>query len=172
MKIIEAHISGKTISSNSTEAYTLSKKSNLGEHIREKVLYSPEEALYLLEEKKLEIIQKGKPLSRTEATKKIQKLDKKFPIKYPVFKDLRKKGYTIKTALKFGADFRVYNKGKKPKQEHAKWIVFTDHESNKTSWQDFSAKNRFENSTKKKLLLAIVDNEEKVTYYEISWLKP
>jgi len=170
MNKIKAHILGKTVSSNSKEAYTLSKKSSLGEHIGEKVIYLPEEALYLLEEGKLEIIQQNKSLSIIEATKKIQKLDKKITLKYPVFKDLRKKGYLIKTALKFGADFRVYNKGKK--REHSKWIVFIDHESNKTSWQEFSAKNRVANSTKKKLLLAIVDNEEKVTYYEISWLKP
>ena len=172
MKKIQAHIIGTTISSNSKEAYTLAKTKNLGEHIREKVIYLPEEAFYLLEEKKLEFLQKDKILSKEEITKKLQKIDKKFNLKYPVFKDLKKKGYTIKTALKFGADFRIYNKGKKPKQEHAKWILFVDHESNKSSWQEFSAKNRVANSTKKKLLLAIVDNEEKPTYYEVGWLKP
>jgi len=50
---------------------------------------------------------------------------------------LRDKGYVVKTALKFGADFRVYEKGRTPDEEHAKWIVFVEHESNKFSWQDF-----------------------------------
>jgi len=38
--------------------------------------------------------------------------------------------------------------------------------------QDFSAKNRVAHSTKKNLLIGIVDEENDVTYYEISWVKP
>jgi tRNA-intron endonuclease len=172
MNKIQAYITGTIISSNSSEAYSIAKNSNIGEHIEEKINYLPEEAFYLLEQKKLEILQKGKFLSRQEIRKNFQKIDKKFSIKYPVFKDLRKKGYTLKTGLKFGADYRVYEKSKKPSEVHAKWLIFVEHESNKTSWQEFSAKNRVANSTKKKLLLAIVDNEENPTYYEVGWLKP
>jgi len=102
----------------------------------------------------------------------LQKIDKKIEIKYIVFKDLRQKGYIPKTALKFGADFRVYDKGAKPGISHAKWIVFVDYESRKISWHEFSAKNRVAHSTKKNLLLAIVDEEGDIIYYEIKWLKP
>ena len=35
-----------------------------------------------------------------------------------------------------------------------------------------SAKNRVAHSTKKNLLLAIVDEEEVITYYEVRWLRP
>jgi tRNA-intron endonuclease, archaea type len=171
-KKIQAQILGKTISSNSKEAYSISKKSHLGEHIGEKIIYLPEEAFYLLEKNKLEIIQKNKTFSKEESRTKLQRIDKKFSTKYPVFKDLKQKGYTLKTGLKFGADYRVYEKSKKPSEAHAKWILFIDHESNKISWQEFSAKNRVANSTKKKLLIAIVDNEEKTTYYEVKWTKP
>ena len=85
---------------------------------------------------------------------------------------MREKGYVVKTALKFGADFRVYEKGRRPGKSHAKWIVFADRETNKTSWQEFSAKNRVAHSTKKRLLLAIVDEESDVSYYEINWVRP
>ncbi|MBU1252016.1 MAG: tRNA-intron lyase, partial [Nanoarchaeota archaeon] len=37
---------------------------------------------------------------------------------------------------------------------------------------DFSAKNRVAHSTKKNLLLAIVDEEGDVSYYEVRWVKP
>ena len=113
-----------------------------------------------------------KKISEKELLRKFQKFDKKIQIKYPVFKDLRQKGYVIKTALKFGADFRIYPKGAKPGKKHAKWIVFIDHESKKLTWHEFSAKNRVAHSTKKNLLLAIVDEEGDITYYEVSWLKP
>lgn len=99
------------------------------------------------------------------------KKDKKFNEKYVVYKDLRKKGYVVKTALKFGGEFRVYEKGKKPGTGHSKWIVFTDSEKNVNSWHEFAAKNRVANSTNKKLLLAIVDDEKDILYYEINWMK-
>ena len=98
--------------------------------------------------------------------------DKKIQIKYPVFKDLRERGYIVKTALKFGADFRVYDKGSRPGVKHAKWIVFAEHESKKFSWSDFSAKNRIAHSTKKNLLIAIMDEEGDITYYEVKWMRP
>ena len=119
---------------------------------------------------KIKINKPGK-ISEKELLKKFQRFDKKIQIKYPVFKNLREKGYIVKTALKFGADFRVYDKGAKSEKKHAKWIVFVDHESKKLTWHEFSAKNRVAHSTKKNLLLAIVDEESDITYYEVSWLK-
>ena len=172
MEKIKAQFIGNTVSTNSILAYGLNEKSNFGERIGEKIQYSLSEAFYLLEENKLEITNNKKMLSKNEVREKFQKIDKKFLIKYVIFKDLRKKGYILKTALKFGADFRIYEKGTKPGKAHSKWILYADSETNKIKWQDFAAKTRIANSTKKNLLIAIVDDEEKVTYYEIKWLKP
>jgi tRNA-intron endonuclease len=119
----------------------------------------------------MDVFSRNKKISKKELLKKFQRFDKKIQIKYPVFKNLRQRGYILKTALKFGADFRVYNKGSKPGKKHAKWVVFVDHESKKLTWHEFSAKNRVAHSTKKNLLLAIVDEESGITYYEVSWLK-
>ena len=102
---------------------------------------------------------------------KFKRIDKKIQIKYPVFKDLREKGYIVKTALKFGADYRIYEKGYKVGEQHAKWVCFVDHESNKLTWHEFSAKNRVAHSTKKKLLLAILDEEGDISYYEVGWVR-
>ncbi len=168
---IQAHLIGKTISTNSAEAFSLQKKSSFGEVVGEKVQYTLTEALFLVEKNKIEIVSKNKILKKEEIVKKLQKIDTRFGIKYSVFKDLREKGYVVKTALKFGADFRVYDKGQRPGSSHAKWIVFSDDESNKLTWPEFSAKNRVAHSTKKKLLLAIVDEESDITYYEVSWIK-
>ncbi len=171
MKKIKAQLIGKIISTNESEAFSLQKKSFFGEKKGEKIQYTLSEALFLVEKNKIEIYSRNKKIPKTELFKKFQRIDKKFSIKYPVFKDLRIKGYIIKTALKFGADFRVYEKSKKPGKTHAKWIVFTEHESKKLSWQEFSAKNRVAHSTKKNLLLAILDEEGDITYYEVKWVK-
>lgn len=169
---IQTNLLGGIISSNSQEAFQLYEKSRFGEKIGEKIQYTYSEAIYLTEEQKADIYFGKKLLSKDELIKKLKKRDKKIEIKYPVFRDLRKKGYVVKTALKFGADFRVYKKGIKPGQDHAKWIVFADYETKTLNWQEFSSKNRIAHSTKKKLLLAIVDEESDVTYYEVNWIKP
>ena len=85
---------------------------------------------------------------------------------------MRDRGYIVKTALKFGADFRIYDRGVKPGEDHAKWIVYPVHESESLTWYEFAAKNRVAHSTKKKLLIGIVDDEGDVTYYEIKWIRP
>lgn len=172
MDKIQAHLIGEIISSNSADAHALYKKSCFGEPSGEKIQYSLSEAIFLVEKNKIEVLQKNKALTKQELFNKLKKIDNRIQIKYPVYKDLREKGYVVKTALKFGADFRVYDKGKRPGKQHAKWIVFADHESKKRTWQDFSAKNRVAHSTKKNLLLAIIDEENDITYYEVRWVRP
>jgi len=169
---IQAHLSKHSISSNSQKAFSLQKKSSFGERVGDKIQYSLSEVLYLLDNGKLKVFQGKNKLSKKDLLKKLQRLDKKIELKYAVFKDLRKKGYIPKTALKFGADFRVYEKGSSPGKTHAKWLVFIENESKKLSLHEFSAKNRVAHSTKKNLLLAVIDEEGKTTYYEIKWLKP
>ncbi len=165
-------MNGEVIFSADSEAYSLYQKSHFGEPNEDKIQYSLTEALFLIQKGKLDIFSNKKKLTKAEFISKIRKIDKKIQIKYPVFKDLRERGYVVKSALKFGADFRVYDKGASPGEKHAKWVVFCDHESQKLTWHDFSAKNRIAHSTKKNLLLAIVDEEGDVSYYEVSWLKP
>lgn len=169
---IKAYLTGETVSSNSAEAFTLYKKSHFGEPIGEKVQYSLHEALFLVENGKMEIFYMNKKISSKELLRKAHIADKRINIKYPVFRDLRRRGYVVKTALKFGADFRVYEKGASPGKKHAKWIVFTDHESKRLTWHEFSAKNRVAHSTKKNLLIAILDDEGDVSYYEVRWVRP
>jgi len=175
MEKIQSHLVGEIISSNTSEAHALHKKSYFGEPLSEgKIQYSLPEALFLVEKGKMEIFsgRGNKKIPKKDLLKRFQRIDKKIQIKYPVFRDLREKGHIVKTALKFGAEFRVYSKGAKPGKKHAKWIVFTDHESKRLTWHEFSAKNRIAHSTRKNLLLAIVDEEGDITYYEVGWVRP
>jgi tRNA-intron endonuclease, archaea type len=170
--MIQAYLSGTKITSTSNDAFSLYEKSRFGEKKQNKIEYSLAEALFLLEKNKLQLFQNKKQIPFDQALKKAKRLDKRIEIKYPVYENLRKRGYILKTALKFGADFRVYKKGVKPGQDHALWILFCVKEAQTNSWHDFAAKNRVAHSTKKKLLLGIVDDEDDVTFYEVTWLKP
>lgn len=170
--MIQAQFTGEKITSNSQEAFSLYEKSRLGEKKQSKIEYSAVEALFLLQKNKMKIFSGKKELSESELIRKLRRKDKKIETKLTVFKDLRKRGYILKTALKFGAEFRVYEKGIKPGKDHAKWILFTARESDSINWHEFAGKSRIAHSTKKKLLIGIVDEEDSVTYYEIAWTKP
>ncbi len=171
MKIKATFLSNR-VESNSKEAHDLFSTQMMGERIGEKIIYSLVEAFYLFESEKMQVSDsRGKSISLDEILKKFEKLDKRFRIKFLVFRDLRKKGYIVKSALKFGADFRVYEKGAKNLRDHSKWVLYVDSENSKISWQDFASKNRVAHSVNKKLLVAIVDSEEDVSYYEVSWTR-
>ncbi len=137
-----------------------------------KLQLSLPEAMYLLEKKRLNLCSGKKKLNVDSFLKIAQKIDPNFWTRYCVFRDLRDRGYVVKTALKFGADFRVYDRGVKPGEDHAKWVVYPQHEASILTWHEFSAKNRVAHSTRKRLLIGVVDDEGDVTYYEIRWVRP
>lgn len=154
-------------------ALDLYNKSRYGKPIEKKLQLSLLETFYLLEKAKIQVLDgRKKPITLDAFLKKARRIEPNFWTRYCVFKDFRDRGYIIKTALKFGADFRVYDRGVKPGEDHAKWIVFPVPEGSTLTWHDFSAKNRVAHSTKKRLLIAVVDEESDVTYYEVRWLRP
>jgi len=169
---IKARFVGERVVSNSKAAFDLYSQSRFGEPADSKINYSLVEALYLLEKGKMDIELNKKRLKSESFLDAARKSEMNFYVRYKVYKDLRNRGYIIKTALKFGADFRVYEKGVKPGEEHAKWIVYPVYETSGMTWHEFAAKNRVAHSTKKNLLIGIVDDEGDVTYYEIKWLRP
>lgn len=131
------------------------------------------EALYLAERKKLIVLDgKDNELSFEKLLSKAQKTDSNFWTRWRIYRDFRTRGYILKTALKFGADFRVYRRGMKPGEDHAQWILFCVSENQQESWREFSAKMRVAHSTRKTLLIGCVDDEGDVTYWEVRWRKP
>lgn len=170
--MITAHISSEKIHSTSQDAFSLYEKSRFGEKVKDRIEYSWIESLFLCSKKRMQMLLKNKEISFDKAITLAKKNDKRIETKLTLFENLREKGYIVKTALKFGADFRVYKKGTNPGQDHALWLAYAVRESEPHTWHDFAAKNRVAHSTKKKLLIGIVDDENDVLYYEISWLKP
>lgn len=159
---------------DSDEARELYNQSRFGQILDNgKVQLSLLEGLYLMQKDKLKVkYRNGKIVDFDGYMKKSTEVESDFWVRYQAYKDIRDRGYIIKTALKFGADFRVYDRGVKPGEDHAKWIVYPVHESESLTWYEFAAKNRVAHSTKKRLLMGIVDEEGDVTYYEVKWTRP
>jgi len=164
----------RVLTESSDEAREFYNQSRYGTIVEDgKVQLSLLEALYLMEKGRVKVINgRNKEISFEKFLKSAQKVEPNFWVRYCVYKDIRNRGYIIKTALKFGADFRVYDRGVKPGEDHAKWVVYPVHEGSTITWYEFAAKNRVAHSTKKRLLIGIVDDEGDVTYYEIRWLRP
>jgi tRNA-intron endonuclease len=176
-RAVRGHIIGNKVAV--TEDFQLAQqfydRSSFGEihGIKDKRLeFALDEALYLMERGKLKIFDGKKQLKFHQFVNFASKKEKNFWIRYQVYRDIRTRGYITKTALKFGADYRVYPRGVKPGQSHATWVLFATSESDSYTWRQFAAMNRVAHSTKKNLLVGIVDSEGEVTYYEIRWKKP
>jgi tRNA-intron endonuclease len=166
--MITAHVSAHTIRSSSADAFLLCDKSGIGEKREGYVRFSPTEALFLLQAKKMQLVSVSNLISAEKALVRLKKIDSRVEEKCLVYSDMRKKGYFLKEGLKFGGDFRAY----KSLSAHAPWIVHVISAEKKIVWSDFAAKSRVAHSTNKKVLLALVDSEGDISYYEVSWMKP
>ena len=169
--MISAVLSGGVISSSSSGAFSLFEKSRFGEKSRSKIVYSWCEALFLVQSNKMVVVRNSKELSFDQLLRVAKRADKRVHIKFPVFSKLRKKGFILKTALKFGADFRVYDRGVRPGEDHARWLLFPVSESEAQSWYEFAAKNRVAHAAHKNLLIGVLDDEGDVTFFEVAWKK-
>ncbi|MCB9358520.1 tRNA-intron lyase [Candidatus Woesearchaeota archaeon] len=172
-KIEAFFLNDSIVTECSNEARLLYEKSRFGTLLEDgRVQLTLIEGYHLLDKDKIDLRQGKRLLGKEEFRKKCIRLEKNFWTRYIVYADFRNRGYIIKTALKFGADFRVYDKGVKPGEDHARWIVYPVKETDSLTWYEFAAKNRVAHSTKKRLLVGVVDEENSVTYYEIKWTRP
>jgi len=154
------------------DAEAFYSKGGFGSFKKGKLDLSLIEALYLLEGEKIDVYSGSRKLSPESLITKAKKKDKRFLVRYTIYKDIRSRGYVTKTALKYGADFLVYPRGKKPWDSHSKWALFCVHESEAFDWRKFIAINRVAHSVKKDLMVGIVDDQGDVTYYLCSWTRP
>jgi len=89
-----------------------------------------------------------------------------------IYKDLRARGYIVKTGFKFGTHFRLYPRGSRPGQGHADFLVQMVPEEHSFELQDLSRAVRLSHSVRKKIWYGVVDSEGDITYYEIVRVKP
>lgn len=140
------------------------------------------EAAYLLEKDKIRVFVKQKSRKKSLKFKDLFKLASddidSFAAQYAVYKDLRTRGYLVKTGFKFGTHFRVYDRGVKLKRgpkaphEHTKWIVHAVAEESAFSLPELSRAVRLAHNIRATMLWAVVDKESDVTYYLLQRITP
>ncbi len=152
------------------KSMNLHSKSYYGNISLEGLQLSLIEALYLLEKDKITVSRDGKELSLDDMYRIIH--DKGLFINYLVFRDLRNRGYIIKTGFKYGSEFRLYERGTSPGEGHSNYLVKVTSEKDHIPLKDLSSYVRVAHGVNKHLLLAVVDQENDITYYNIQWTRP
>lgn len=140
------------------------------------------EAAYLAEKEKLKVFRKEDSKKKAVEVEDMMRVGAKsvneFHPQLMVFKDLRERGYLVKTGFKFGAHFRVYERGvrlkrgPKAEHEHTKWVVHAVAEESAFSLPELSRAVRLAHNIRATFIWAVVDKESDVTYYNIQRLTP
>ena len=141
------------------------------------------EALFLVEKERLKVFEKDK--GKRKKTLKFNDLMEigtknvnEFHSQFMVFRDLRERGYLVKTGFKFGAHFRVYERGVKLKRgpkaahEHTKFVVHCVPEESAFSLPEMSRAVRLAHNIRATFVWAVLDKEGSPTYYLIQRLTP
>ncbi len=180
MKKPKAHVHGdRVVIWDRGLAKSLFEEGYFGKLREDRLELSLIEAFYLLEKGKIEVYLENEKLTMEEFYKYCTKKDKRFYFRYVVYKDLRDRGLPTKTGLKFGCDFRVYQRGvhplkrgKKTAREHTKWVVFSVPEGFEFSFPELARAVRLAHTIRAEMLWAVVSKEKKVKYFQVKFFKP
>ncbi|MGC8675529.1 tRNA-intron lyase [Fervidicoccus sp.] len=128
------------------------------------------EALYLVEKGKLSVLNsEGKEMSFDELLNEAYNRIKSFKSLYIIYRDLREKGYVVRSGLKFGSDYSLYRHG--PGIEHAPYLIHVYEGDEIIDPIELVRMGRLSHSVKKKFMLGIVRNGIP-NYILFKWYKP
>ncbi|RLF93058.1 tRNA-intron lyase [Thermococci archaeon] len=125
------------------------------------------EALYLMEEGILIVYCMDRNITKEELLKIARSKYEHFDDVYTVYRDLRKRGYIVKSGLKFGSTFAVYEHG--PGIDHAPFLVHVLPYEEAIDPIEIVRAGRLSHSVRKKFILATVNPNNEIEYYSFSW---
>jgi tRNA-intron endonuclease, archaea type len=148
----------------------LNQKSHYGKLEGERLELSLIESVYLMEKGKITIFENEKEHTLNDMVQILK--EKGLYSKYVVYKDLRNRGYIVKTGFKYGSEFRLYERGTSPGEGHSNYLVKVISENYELDISNFSSYVRVAHGVNKHLLMAVVDEEGDITYYNVEWIRP
>jgi tRNA-intron endonuclease len=147
------------------------------------------EALHLLENGRLRVTEDGKPVDLAGLLRHAIDVQDGFEIRYMVYSDLKERGYTVrpfttnsKSAGRLGVedraaadsepDFAAYERGALPSRSQTRFYILARSERAQFELDGLRRFTERAESFNKKVLMAIVDEEGDLTYYELSSVQP
>lgn len=127
------------------------------------------ESAYLIYMKKITVKLDEEELEFEKFFTRASNIVKNFELFYNVYKDLRVRGYYVQPS---DIGFRVYPRGGHPGKGPAEFLVFVTSERIPLSLSNLKKILENSDNKKKRLILAIVDEESDITHYEVKKLTP
>jgi tRNA-intron endonuclease len=129
------------------------------------------EATYLLESKRLEVVEDGKNVSFERLFKHASAVHDDFDIRYMVYRDMRERGFVIKTDSG-DFDFAVFPRGMTTSNSRPEYMVKAISERAGFDLLSAFGDSKAAEDSRRKLLYAVVDEEGDLTYYAVSTKEP
>ena len=138
---------------------TLYEQSGYGRPDGDGLRLSPQEALYLLHRQKIEVPDYTFDTLFAEFCSQPN-----FMRSFLVYRDLRERGYVVQTGPH---DFRVFRRGEKPGKGESLYLVRVLSERDPIRFGKVIEEVVASRNMRKQYVLAVVDDEDELTYYEI-----
>ncbi|MGP3703413.1 MAG: tRNA-intron lyase [Candidatus Bathyarchaeota archaeon] len=144
-----------------------------GEKIENAVELEPYEVLYLVYEGLLEVYDEetGEKNDGKKLLKIFSQQNGLAWSKYLVYRDLRKRGYVVKSGYGYGVDFRVYERGEYNKKA-AKYLVCSIFEGEPVQIKALMNVLTSASNVKKEVILGVIERRGEVVYYSLSSFNP
>jgi tRNA-intron endonuclease len=140
-----------------------------GTKLKGRLALSPCEALYLISDEWLEVWmrQPKRKLDFEELLSIYSNNDASVWSKYLVYRDLRERGYVVKTGFGEGADFRVYERGTYGRSA-ARIIISIVREGELLTIGNLMKVLGNALNLKKSIILAVIERRGEIVYYSLS----
>ena len=131
-------------------------------------LLAPWEALYLLAEDRLQVLdcRSENPMTFQTLLTHFRKEDEEVWTKYLIYRDLRSRGYVVREGFGLGVDFRLYARGTFG-QKAAKYLVYTLCEGAPMATKRLRDIHMIAQNMKKQLIVAVMDRRGEIVYYSL-----
>jgi tRNA-intron endonuclease len=130
------------------------------------------EAVFLVEGGRLDVLRDGAPVGLEELMRTAAALQPGFEIRYLVYSDLRQRGLTVQPFIPGPPDFILYERGAIPSRTRSSHHVLAMSERGSFDIEQLAGFARKAGELGKLVMLALVDEEGDLTYYDVSMADP
>ncbi|MGC9514614.1 tRNA-intron lyase [Methanocrinis sp.] len=160
---IRGHLSGGKVHLGKEAAEELYEQGSFGRPVSGGLELTLVEAAYLLDRERIRVRLDGEDLDFRSFFETATAMEAGFEFRYVVYKDLRERGYYVQPGV---TDFRVYPRGGRPGKTPAEFYVQVISERHPVPLKELVEPTRIARQMRKRLMLAVVDEESDITFYE------
>lgn len=151
------------------DADRVHQQGSMGELQGGRLTLSGVEVLYLMEREKIELSDpSGKRIEFPSLVEALSEDDPEVWLRFLLYSDLRRRGYIVKPGYSKGLEYRVYRRGAEVGKEPAKYLVVGLVEGRAVTVPELASIANSAKLSKKDLILAVIDRQGEITYYDAS----